>query len=44
MRDWKPGTYVFTQTMTISQAINDGRETFEAGYKIYEYTVNISAE
>lgn len=42
LRDWKPGTYKFIQTMTVSSAINDGRDTFEAGYKIYEYTVNIS--
>ena len=42
LHDWKPGTYKLTQTMTISSAINDGGETFEAGYKIYEFTVNIS--
>lgn len=42
LRDWKPGTYALIQTTTISNAINDGREIFDAGYKIYEYTVNIS--
>ena len=42
LRDWRPGTYKLTQTMTISSAINDGDDTFEAGYKVYEYTVNIS--
>jgi hypothetical protein len=42
LRDWKSGTYELIQTMTISSAINDGAETFEAGYKIYEYTVTIS--
>jgi formylglycine-generating enzyme required for sulfatase activity/tRNA A-37 threonylcarbamoyl transferase component Bud32 len=42
LRDWKPGTYKLIQTTTLSSAINDGRDTFEAGYKIYEYTVIIS--
>jgi len=42
LQEWKPGTYKITQTTTISSAINDGRDTFEAGYKIYEYTVNIT--
>ena len=41
LRDWKPGTYTLTQTMTIAAPINDGRQKFEAGYKIYEYTVKI---
>jgi hypothetical protein len=41
LRDWKPGMYKLIQTTTISSAINDGKDTFEAGYKIYEYTVNI---
>jgi len=42
LRGWKPGTYKLIQTMTIASAINDGAKTFEAGYKIYDYTVNIS--
>mgnify|MGYP000521769832 CR=1 FL=1 len=44
LHDWKPGTYTFTQTMTIASPINDGKDKFEAGYKIYEYTVNIAPE
>jgi hypothetical protein len=44
LRDWKPGTYKFTQTITYASPINDGRQKFEAGYKIYEYTVNIAPE
>jgi len=42
LRNWKPGTYQFIQTVTIASDINDGGERFEAGVKIYEYTVNIS--
>jgi hypothetical protein len=44
IHNWKPGTYTFTQTMTIATSINDGKDRFEAGYKIYEYTVNIAPE
>lgn len=44
LHNWKPGTYIFTQTMTIATSINDGKDRFEAGYKIYEYTVNIAPE
>lgn len=44
LRDWKPGTYKFTQTISYLSAINDGRDRFEAGYKVYEYTVNIAPE
>ena len=44
IHDWKPGTYTFTQTMTVASPINDGDEKFEAGIKIYEYTVNIAPE
>lgn len=42
LRDWKPGTYKFMETITFSSSINDGKETFEAGNMTREYTVNIS--
>lgn len=42
LRNWKPGTYKFIQTMTIASDINDGDKRYEAGIKTYKYTVNIS--
>jgi len=42
LRDWKPGTYKLTETITFSSSINDGKDTFEAGNMTREYTVNIS--
>jgi eukaryotic-like serine/threonine-protein kinase len=42
LRDWKPGTYRLTETITFSSAINDGKDTFEAGNMTREYTVNIA--
>ena len=42
LRDWKPGTYKLMETINFSSSINDGKDTFEAGYMIREYTVNIS--
>jgi hypothetical protein len=42
LRNWKPGTYQFIQTVAIASDINDGGARFEAGVKIYEYNVNIS--
>ena len=42
LRDWKPGTYKFVETITFSSAINDGKVAFEAGNMIRKYTVNIS--
>lgn len=44
LRDWKPGTYTFIQTIVFESAVNDGRDTFPAGYRTYEYTVHISNE
>jgi hypothetical protein len=42
LRDWKPGTYTLLQTTTIASDINDGKDLFEAGYMIREYTVNVT--
>jgi len=42
LRDWKPGTYKLMERINFSSSINDGKDTFEAGYMIREYTVNIS--
>ena len=42
LHDWKPGTYKLKETINFSSSINDGKDTFEAGYMIREYTVNIS--
>jgi hypothetical protein len=42
LRDWKPGTYKFVETITFSSAINDGKVAFDAGNMIRKYTVNIS--
>lgn len=42
LRDWKPGTYNFIETITFSSAINDGKVAFDAGNMIRKYTVNIS--
>lgn len=42
LRDWKPGTYKLIETISFSSEINDGKDTFEAGYMFREYTVNIS--
>ena len=42
LRDWKPGTYKLKETISFNSAINDGKDTFEAGSMFREYTVNIS--
>jgi serine/threonine-protein kinase len=42
LRDWRPGTYTLLQTTTIASDINDGKDLFEAGYMIREYTVNVT--
>ena len=42
LRDWKPGIYQLKQTETFKSQINDGRDTFPAGYKTYEYILSIS--
>ncbi|HEU0292449.1 MAG TPA: serine/threonine-protein kinase [Anaerolineales bacterium] len=42
LRDWKPGTYKFVETISFSSAINDGKVAFDAGNMIRKYTVNIS--
>jgi len=42
LRDWKPGVYRLVQTVTLNSNINDGQDSYEAGKKIYDYTVNIA--
>jgi hypothetical protein len=42
LRDWKPGTYKLKETINFLSTINDGKDIFEVGYMIVEYTVNIS--
>jgi hypothetical protein len=41
LKDWKVGTYHLEQTVTLKSAINDGQDTYPAGFKTYNYTVNI---
>lgn len=42
LRDWKPGTYQFRETIIFLSEINDGKDTFEAGSMFREYNVTIS--
>ena len=42
LRDWKPGTYIFQETINFLSEINDGKDTFEAGSMFREYNVTIS--
>ena len=42
LRDWKPGTYKLIETIRFLSAIDDGKDEFDAGNMVREYTVNIS--
>jgi hypothetical protein len=39
---WKPGEYHFTQIVIVKSLINDGKDDFSPGTKIYEYTIKIN--
>jgi hypothetical protein len=41
LKDWNPGGYSLRQQTTLLDEVNDGAETFPAGYKIYSYTVTV---
>lgn len=41
LKDWTSGVYHLQQNATFLNAINDGHDSFPAGYKIYEYTLTV---
>jgi hypothetical protein len=41
LKDWDVGVYRLEQNTTFNQIINDGQDSYPAGYKIYDYTVNV---
>lgn len=41
LKDWSSGVYRLQQNATFRDAINDGKDSFPAGYKIYDYTLTV---
>jgi hypothetical protein len=42
LRDWKPGTYKLVETINFLSTINDGKDAFDPGRMIRQYTVTIA--
>jgi len=39
LKDWKVGEYKFSQTFIIKSNISDGKDTYQAGYRTYDFII-----